>query len=425
MSQESIALSQDQISFLREKYKVPAEAIRPEITNALHALYQYEHEELNTFPDRLDKFHDIAEEILSAQLSKNNIKLLYEVCNGVIEVYSNHKSILNDAKELFKIHVGSLIKDTIKSLRHGSALEKLGASLAFVGKALDGISTFWNELVKKHKILKMIDICVVTPLVISFYTTIIPELAIIKACEFVGRTMIEKARTGEWKSSIFSVASTMIDSTTKHFERLLGTSYQLKLVNSMAGISNLGGIQKDVLNAVLSSDKSLAMVTQFIQHPKTAAATVAGAMLGAKVVGMEVKDCLKIMQEILYSEKIKEPEINIEDFCKRAESGDKIATDIAKVFRTDAGHLPKALKSLSDIIEATQNSTKIEDKTKPALIQFFVAYAIKNEVDKRQAKDQGESKEDFQARPASHVKKEEIRRETKATGLDQGELGRN
>lgn len=421
MSQESITLSEDQINSLREKYEIPEGLIDPEIANVLHTLYQYEHGESETLPDRLHTFQKVADEILSSQLSKNNMQLLYEVCNGALGLYSHPQSILHDAKELFKIHVGSVIKDTIKSLHHGSALEKLGATLSLPGKALDGISIFWDELAKKHAILKVIDLCVVKPLLINFYSTMGPELVIIKACEFAGRAMIERAKTGEWKSSIFSAASTMADSATKHFERLLGTSYQATLIDSIAAKSGLGAKQKETLKTLVGTDDNFAMIIQSIQNPKTAAASVAGALVVSKMTGVEIKDSLKIMQEILYSEKKKETKINIEDFCKGADPSDKIAQNLAKVFGTDAGgHLPRIPKSLSDIIEATQNSTKIEDNIKSSLIQFFVAYAVKNEVNKMQAKDQGQDQSS-----SSHAKKEEIRRDSKAAGTEQGEQGRS
>ena len=198
-------------------------------------------------PKKIDAFLREVDKIIKTQLSIQNIskitgKSIQHLLDSedvqqmvgveVAKVTPPQRNIfIQDAKQLFKEHVESVFKETKKNLKHGSMLEKVGTVLSLPGRAITGINIFWDELVKKRPSLKLLNEVVVKPIMLGLYVKFLPEIAIIKACELVGRSMCAyaKAKNGEKWSAIKNAASEMLNSTVKDAERIAGTHIYSKI----------------------------------------------------------------------------------------------------------------------------------------------------------------------------------------------------
>ena len=211
-------------------------ALPPIVAQSASAVVDYMQSQagLQTLPDRIDQFQDDAHKILDNALAPEKIKSLSDAYDTYSDAKKESASLLEDAKGLFDIHVGSVIKKTKRNLMQGSSLQKLGSALSFVGRSWEGISIFWNELVEKKPILQILDSTIVKPMAISLYAAILPELAVVKSCEFVGRSIGAVSQGKGWKG-IANVATNMLKSTSNHFQRVFGVGSNKELVAKVDG----------------------------------------------------------------------------------------------------------------------------------------------------------------------------------------------
>lgn len=145
----------------------------------------------------------------------------------------NVVDLCTDAYYLLRDNVGSIVKDTAKTLLSGSALSRVGAVLSFPGKIFEGMSVFWDKLVQKRPTLKTFDTYIVTPLATLLYVKMWPALMTIKSCEFIGRSMEAVDKTGRW-TSIVGVARDMLVESGRHAMRIIVPGS--KLVKEAIGV---------------------------------------------------------------------------------------------------------------------------------------------------------------------------------------------
>lgn len=362
VSKKSSSLNKDQTNLLFKRYGIPqSRANIKQLVNLLQRLNRYE-KALSKFQSRMNVFNNKGKDIVTQQLSVQNISLLKSAYNDGVNIYKNPSVILNDALGLFHHHITSIIQETGNSILHENVGVKLGAALSFPGKMFDGINFFWNDLVKKHPILAPLDIIIVKPMIISLYVHMLPEIAIIKACELVGRSIVGIASTGEWKESIIGAIQTIAESTLKHFGNLIN-NYQVDQENPRAA----------------SGEKH------------------------------ESEDAADNMQNY---------KISIQDLC--GNGTDDITQSLKKVFATAKGHLPKIKKTLPEVLSTIEKSSEINEHKKANMIEHIAAYIVKKNIEKSKNLEKVEpiKKVNIRAKTktSTYVKKENKRR------VDSGEL---
>lgn len=271
-------------------------SVPQDVSSATSQVSNYVANELDTLPERLDGFTQDAGEILASTLSPDKLQRLsaaYDELAGK-ESAAGKKSVLQDAKDLFNVHVGSVIRETKHDLLRGSALQKIGTSLSFAGRAWEGVSIFWNELAKKKPALKVLHNTIVKPIVVALYSAILPELAVVKACEFVGKSICAVAKGGGWKS-VAKVATNMVRSTSKHFERIFGTKDKVELAESIDEL-NIDESSKALMQSMLTYDKVSEVVSGTIDKPS--AEFMCGVIIAAKFNGMKIEKAIKLAEPL-------------------------------------------------------------------------------------------------------------------------------
>ena len=264
---------------LYTEYDIPLD-MDLEFMDLVQQIDQFAVRSIPEIPKKMDAFLREVDKIIKTQLSIQNISKItgksiqhlldsqdvqQMVGVGVANVTPPQRNIfIQDAKELFKEHVESVFKETKKNLKHGSMLEKVGTVLSLPGRAITGINIFWDELVKKRPSLKLLNEVVVKPIMLGLYVKFLPEIAIIKACELVGRSMCvyAKAKNGEKWNAIKNAASEMLNSTVKDAERIAGAHIYSKISKTdLKAAQNLGMKQvaklahKESWSAQLKSDQ--------------------------------------------------------------------------------------------------------------------------------------------------------------------------
>lgn len=362
---------------LATRYEIPMGSMNAEITPLLQEI----DETVSSMPRRIDDFQRQVEGILVEQLSDENITKRTGVNpRDVIELQSQAKEaaaipsdniFLKEAKLLFKEHVGGVLEDTKSNLLHGSALSKLSTTLSFPGKALEGISIFWDKLIQKRPILKVLDSVIVKPMVIGLYTQILPVLAVVKACEFVGRSIHEVSKTGKW-SSIKDVASKMAKSSIKHFERVFGKSGQVMLFGAIDTLT-VDESKREVLKSIIRSHDTF--LDDFSMNPKIAAAIMAGAAVSLSGGAAPEKVLKQAVTDVL-SGKYKDAKvINIEELQETL-SG-HLRAELKKAFDNNLPNSPQSFKAVLDTIT---KSDEIAGNEKYKLIEAISQYAVQQAI---------------------------------------------
>ena len=265
---------------LYTEYDIPLD-IHLEFMDLVQQIDQFAVRSIPEIPKKMDAFLREVDKIIKTQLSIQNISKItgksiqhlldsqdVQQMVGVVNVTKvkppQRNIFIQDAKQLFKEHVASVFKETKKNLLHGSILEKVGTILSLPGRAITGINIFWDELVKKRPLLKMLNEVIIKPIMLGLYVKFLPEIAIIKACELVGRSMCvyAKAKNGEKWNAIKNAASEMLNSTVKDAERIAGAHIYSKISKTdLKAPQNLGMKQvaklahKESWSAQLKSDQ--------------------------------------------------------------------------------------------------------------------------------------------------------------------------
>jgi len=203
----------------------------------------------------------------------------------------NTKPMLQDMKEIWKKHVGYVLREYRRERRQGKA-RKLGAILSFTGKAWDAVSEFWDEYHSKHPVLKPLDKLVIKPVAISLYVANLPVIGAIKAAEFLGRTLTEYGKRKGRKEdslvlpSIIKAAKQTGASILKHFLRVsVGQEANpaIKAFYDKLGISD--EFAKVVLDAVTAPD-----LMQFVEQLSPEQAGIAAEVCGNLLDGLGHKE---------------------------------------------------------------------------------------------------------------------------------------
>ena len=200
---------------LASAYSVPLDIMSPAIADMLKTIDQFVREDIPEIPQKVEEFRAESVNIFDKHLSEENITKLREQENPEDIPDSKDfvdKTLLRDAKILFKKHVMSVLEETKDDLVNGPVLAKLGTTLSLPGRALSGISNFWEEMIEDRPFLRILDTVIVKPLELALLVRFLPEVAIIKASELVGRVCCAyaKATKGQKWSAIKSAASKML-----------------------------------------------------------------------------------------------------------------------------------------------------------------------------------------------------------------------
>ena len=377
MSHEHLNISEQAIDLLCAKYEIPKAQMHPSFLEYVYALDNYVVEEIPALPGKIDAFERDVAQILESQLSTENLRKL-EVSQDLAENAQLlnegvrrgvDNPILSDAKRLFKKHVTPILSETKQDILRAPVLAKLGSSLALPGKAMTGISTFWDELSKTRPFLRKLDRVIVKPMAISLYAAFLPEIGVIKACELVGRSMsaYAKAEKGQRWKAIKNAASEMLSSTLQHAERLGGA---VLLIDRSERFSDP---QKQVLKAIVNLPETANALKEFSKNPKISVAIMAGAAAVSSATGVDLKDTMQVVTSILTGNDKDGKKIDIKSLC-RDEATKHMAPHLEKVFAVK-GILPSS-KNLKSVIGTIMDSKKIDDEIKSQLVETVTRHVV-------------------------------------------------
>lgn len=360
--------------------------------DTLRLIHNWQTEEKRELPAKIDDFVANAEEMLKAQLSRENVKSQLEHILGQKKTIDDEvenpekegSGILHDAKTLFKDHVVSVFKETKKDLLSGSALSTLGTILSLPGRLINGISKFWGEFIKKRPLLKELDKIIITPLVVSAYVQFLPVVGIIKACEFVGGAMCAyaKADKGEKWSAIQNSASKMLGDTIDHMDRIAGVNMVAPFIKEIDK-AHFSDEVKTGLKAFFTSVQAWRSIEGFEKNPKTFIFAMGGITLASNSAGLSMPDSISLAGMMLSGKKDGK-KIDIKAIVAD-EKARHVVSHFAEVFGV-RGILPSSI-NLKETINKVQDSTKVNDKEKIQMIELVVSRAVKQELASQGVKD--------------------------------------
>jgi hypothetical protein len=355
---------------LADAYDVPIAVMNAEVTDNLKTIDKFVQEDIPKLLQKMNDFHADAMLILDKQLSAQNVQKLKAKDNAqdAPDIHdTTENTLLQDTKILFNKHVTSVFAETKKDLLHAPMLAKLGTTLSLPGRALSGVSNFWEGLIEKRPFLKVLDAVIVKPLEIGLLIKFWPEVAIIKASELVGRACCAyaKAPKGQRWSAVKAAASEMLRSTFNHSVSIAGSLVQAKVIDKINVAASLSDMQKTMLSEYVKSNSGMSILENLGKDPKMTAAIMVGATESSKILGIDLKDSMKVVSDILSS---KSKDISIKALCED-EAMQAAAPLLQKVFAISKGVLSQTPRTFKSVINSVQDSKKITDEEKHTIIK--------------------------------------------------------
>jgi len=359
-----------------EGLEVPSSLARsPSFSRDFHTIDLYDPDD---FPIKVGSWakqaeSDITNAALAAVKPRGKKDIVPIVKAGAKKEYH---SLKQDCKDLFRLHVGSVVNTAKDSMQHGTRLANVGKALSFAGELWDGMSGFWNDLTHKHPVLKPLDTLVIKPSAIALYATLLPEIAVVKACEFVGRSITGLAKTGKVWNSILDSAKKTGASIVKHALRLANGASADPAISAFYRAIGLGdGKQKDLLDLITRPDQM-----QMLRKLSPGIATSAAENINKMLQDNAGVDLATVVTPVLRALNAKTITLDMESFMEhlRQDPNNARLTNIAALLSTSHSVSNPSILQITGAIKSLPGITK---DLKSELIKFATDYAVSTAVE--------------------------------------------
>ncbi len=277
-------------------------------------------------------------------------------------------AIKEDCRALYRLHITPVIEEARTGLQDRSTISKVATVLSVTGRLWEGLSNFWGAMVKKHKVLEPLHKMIIVPAAIALYAATLPEIGLIKACEFVGRSIkaYRQADKGKKWGEVIGVAKKMGKEIWRHIKSLKSGSALGKVVTELGNVIGIKEHDVKPLVDLLSKSGVMEKLEDAKLDPVVAAQ---GLMtLVAKGQGLDGTALITTLIDATSSKK----QISMGEFFSKALI-DAAGADNVKKWKAAVGESGEL--SVADLVNRLKKS-KLPELDKANLIKYATQYAV-------------------------------------------------